>query len=275
MDFLLINDWLNRGYTNYSFKWDHFLLVFLILAFGIWLGFYLRNKDTKTVKIVLYVLWGVSIAVGATFYTLTALACRKGIGGFFEDTLGVILPLHSCFMFVFLFPVAMFVKNKYVKKAASNFLVVVNMIMGFITLFVGCPIPYFSAFSLFGLQTIIYHGIIVIVPFVMLMTRLYEIEKDDIKYGLIAFGILATSIWIFDAITGCDYSIFMMAIHSQSSNSYLKMSIIWFGHLLLFLSILLLRLPHTFLSSLLKVKLSNNARATLIMLQTITQLIYN
>ena len=205
MDFLLINDWLNRGFTNYSFKWDHFLLVFLLLAFGIWLGFFLRNKDIKTVKIVLYVLWGVSIAVGATFYTLVALACRKGIGGFFEDTLGVILPLHSCFMFVFLFPVAMFAKNKYIKKAASNFLVVVNMIMGFITLFVGCPIPYFSAFSFFGLQTIIYHAIIVIVPFVMLLTRLYEIEKEDIKYGLLAFGILATSVWIFDAITGCDY----------------------------------------------------------------------
>ena len=205
MDFLLINDWLNRGYTNYSFKWDHFLLVFLVIAFGVWLGFYLRNKDIKTVKIVLYVLWGVSIAVGATFYTLVALACRKGIGGFFEDTLGVILPLHSCFMFVFLFPVAMFAKNKFIKKAASNFIVVVNMIMGFITLFVGCPIPHFSAFSFFGLQTIIYHGIIVIVPFVMLLTRLYEIEKEDIKYGLLAFGILATSVWIFDAITGCDY----------------------------------------------------------------------
>ena len=205
MDFLLIRDWLNRGYEMYSFKWDHFLLVFLLIAFGIWLGFYLRSKETKTVKTVLYVLWGISVAVGITYYVCVAAACQKNIGGFFEDTLGVILPLHSCFMFVFLFPVAMFVKNKYVKKAALNFLVTVNMIMGFITLFVGCPLPGFSAFSFFGLQTIIYHAIIAIAPFVMLMTRVYEIEKGDIKYGLIAFGILATAVWIFDAITGCDY----------------------------------------------------------------------
>ena len=205
MDFLLINDWLNRGYEMYSYKWDHFLLVFLMIGFGLWLGFFLRNKDKKTITIALVVLWIISLLVGATYYTLVALACRKGIGGFFADTLGVILPLHSCFMFVFLFPVAMFARNKYIKKAASNFLVVVNMIMGFITMFVGCPIPGFSAFSFFGLQTIIYHGIIAIVPFVMLLTRLYEIEKEDIRYGLLAFGILATSVWIFDAITGCDY----------------------------------------------------------------------
>ena len=205
MDFLLIRDWLNRDFEMYSYKWDHFLLVFLFIAFGLWLAFFLRNKDKKTVTIVLVVLWGISILVGATYYTLVALACRKGIGGFFSDTLGVILPLHSCFMFVFLFPVAMFAGNKIIKKAACNFLVVVNMIMGFITLFAGCPIPGFSAFSFFGLQTIIYHAIIAIVPFTMLMTRLYEIEKEDLKYGLLAFGVLAVSVWIFDAITGCDY----------------------------------------------------------------------
>ena len=189
----------------YSFKWDHFLLVFLLIAFGLWLAFYLRNKDAKTVKLAVIILWGISVFVGITYYICVAAACQQNIGGFFSDTLGVILPLHSCFMFVFLFPVAMFVKNKYVKVAANNFLVTVNMIMGFITLFVGCPIPGVSAFSFFGLQTIIYHAIIAIVPFVMLMTRLYEIEKGDIKYGLLAFAILATAVWIFDAITGCDY----------------------------------------------------------------------
>ena len=205
MDSLLSRDWLNRGYEMYSYKWDHFLLVFLLIAFGLWLGFFLRNKNTKTVRMVLIALWTLSVVVGATYYTLVALACRKGIGGFFSDTLGVILPLHSCFMFVFLFPAALFAKNEYVKRSACNFLVVVNMIMGFITLFVGCPIPGFSALSFFGLQTIIYHAIIVIVPFVMLLTRLYEIEKEDIKYGLLSFAILATAVWIFDAITGCDY----------------------------------------------------------------------
>ena len=46
------------------------------------------------------------------------------------------------------------------------------------------------------------------VPLVMVVTGYYDIKIQDIKYGLLAFGILGTTMWIFDAFTGCDYFYF-------------------------------------------------------------------
>ena len=111
-------------------------------------------------------------------------------------------------MFVYVFPFAIFSKNKIIKTAASNFLVIINMILGFITLFVGCPTVGYSALSFEGVQTLLLHVIIVIVPLIMITTNYYDIKKEDLKYGLALFGLLGLTMWIFDAISGCDYFYF-------------------------------------------------------------------
>ena len=80
--------------------------------------------------------------------------------------------------------------------------------MGFITLFVGCPPVGYSALSFSGIQSMVIHVIIVIVPLIMLVTNYYDLQKGDLKYGLALFGILGLSMWIFDAIAGCDYFFF-------------------------------------------------------------------
>jgi len=43
---------------------------------------------------------------------------------------------------------------------------------------------------------------------VMVAAKIYDIKVKDIYYGLALFGILGLSVWIFDAITGCDYFYF-------------------------------------------------------------------
>ena len=203
MDFLLSPDWLNRP-GPYGFKLDHLLSVFILMCLGILLAIFLRKKNQKVVHITLTILWAI-----ATFLEMGYLITRWVIciidpinNPFLIDYM---LPLHSCFMFMFVCPFALFSKNKYLKTASSNFLVVVNMIMGFITLFVGCPAKGYSALSFAGSISIIYHALIVIVPLIMLVTKYYDIQKGDIKFGLILFGVLAFFIWIFDAITKCDY----------------------------------------------------------------------
>ena len=206
MDFFTSRDWLNRE-PPYAFKWDHLLFIFLIIGVAIGLAFLLRKKDKKVVKIVLISLWAFGFAVVIAYYVAIWVMCANDpVNHPFK--LEGDLPLHSCLMFFYVFPVAMFVKNKIVKTAACNFLVVVNMIMGFITLFVGCPPVDKSAFSFTGAQSLIYHGIIVIVPFLMLTTNYYDLKLKDIFYGLGAFGALGTAMWIFDAFSGCDYFYF-------------------------------------------------------------------
>ena len=205
MNFFYQTDWLNRE-PPYAFKWDHFLIIVLFLSLGVLLAFFLRKKDKKIVKNVLISIWAFYILLQVVYY---ALIYGRSIAhpDQYPFNIRTMLPLHSCLMFMYVFPFAMFSKNEIIKKAASNFLVIVNMIMGFITLFVGCPGSN-SALSFFGLQTLAYHSIDVIVPLIMLITGFYEIKKNDVFYGLIVFAILAVSVWVFDAIAGCDYFYF-------------------------------------------------------------------
>ena len=206
IDFIENTDWLNRE-PPYAFKWDHLLLIFLFVGIGVLVGFLLRNKQRKTITIVLVSLWGFYVAL-ELFYYIYIYVRSAQYPGMFPFDKETMLPLHSCLMFMYIFPFAIFSKNRIIKTAVNNYLVIVNMIMGFITLFVGCPASGCSALSFFGLQTIIYHSIDVIVPLIMLITRYYDLKKNDVYYGLVLFGILALTIWIFDAIAGCDYFYF-------------------------------------------------------------------
>ena len=207
MDFFTSKDWLNRGLDSYAFQWDHILFILVIIAVGVFLSLFLRKKSKKTIKIVLITLWAIGLALEISYYTYQYIMCATDPTNH-PFRLDSKLPLHSCLMFFYLFPVAMFAKNKTIQLAARNFLVIVNMIMGFITLFVGCPSAGTSALSFDGVQILTYHGIIVIVPLIMVVTNYYDIQKNDWKYGLALFGILGTIIWIFDAIAGCDYFFF-------------------------------------------------------------------
>ena len=202
MDIFYKTDWLNRE-PPYAFTWDHLLFIALFILIGVLLAFLLRRKDGKIVKNVLISLWIFYIVLQIFYYGLIYARVIKNPTEYpFE--IRKMLPLHSCLMFMYVFPFAIFSKNEIVKRAASSFLVIVNMIMGFITLFVGCP-GECSALSFFGLQTLLYHSLDVIIPLIMLVTGYYDIKKKDVFSGLIVFSILAFVIWTFDAIMGCDY----------------------------------------------------------------------
>ena len=207
MDFFTKPDWFNRPGPTYAFKIDHILFVVISLLIGVGLCFLLRKREKKTIKIVLISLWAFAVAVEVFYYGATYIMCIANPEKY-PFSLEGMLPFHSCLMFLYVFPFAIFSKNRIVKTAASNFLVVINMIIGFITLFVGCPPVGSSTFSFPGLQSLILHVIIVIVPLIMVATKYYDIQIKDLKYGLALFGILSVIMWTFDAITGCDYFYF-------------------------------------------------------------------
>ena len=206
MDFFDAKDWLHRN-PPYAFQWDHLLFVILGLAVGVFLAFFLKNKDKKVTKIVLVSLWAFATLVVTAYYICLYILCGVDPVGH-PFAIDQMLPFHSCLMFMYVFPVAMFVRNPMIKKMANNFLVVINMIIGFITLFVGCPPAGSSALSFNGIQSMIIHVTIVIVPLIMLVTNYYDIQKGDLIYGLLLFAILSVTMWTFDALTGCDYFFF-------------------------------------------------------------------
>ena len=205
MNFFESHDWLNRPGPTYAFKLDHILFVVIGLLIGVGLCFFLRKKEKKTIKIVLIAIWAFAVAIELFYYGYLYISCINGSKIFDIEKM---LPFHSCLMFLYVFPVAMFCKNQIIKTAACNFLVVINMIIGFITLFVGCPPVGDSALSFPGFQSLVLHLIIVIVPLLMVVTGIYDIQLKDIRLGLLAFATLGLTMWIFDAITGCDYFYF-------------------------------------------------------------------
>ena len=207
MDFFLSHDWLNRERPSYAFKLDHILFVVIGLLIGVFLFFFLRKQDKKVIKITLVSIWALAVAVEILYYAVTYAYCIKDPVTY-PFNIETMLPFHSCLMFLYIFPVAIFAKNRVIKTAACNFLVVINMIIGFITLFVGCPPVGHSALSFPGFQSLLEHIIIVIVPLIMVATNYYDLKKKDLLYGLALFGILSVVMWTFDAITGCDYFYF-------------------------------------------------------------------
>lgn len=207
MDFFTSTDWLNRPGPKYAFKLDHILFIVIAMVIGVVLCFLLRKKDKKIIKTVLISLWALAVIVELFYYIVTYVLCITDPENH-PFVLETMLPLHSCLMFLYVFPFAIFSKNKIIKLSATNFLVIINMIIGFITLFVGCPPVGHSALSFMGFQSLLEHSIIVIVPLIMVATNYYDIQLKDFKYGLALFGILSVIVWTFDAITGCDYFYF-------------------------------------------------------------------
>lgn len=205
MKFFYDPDWFDRP-GPWAFTLEHLLFIALTVVVGILISLLLRKKDKKTIKIVLISLWAFVVALEV--FKWNVIYTRVFIDPTYPYDIETMLPLHSCSMFMYVFPFAIFSKNEKIKKAASNFLVTVNMIMGFITLFVGFAGKHASLFSFFGMHTLIYHAIIFIVPLIMVITNYYYVQKEDIKYGLVLFGLLTLVVLAFDSITGCDYMYF-------------------------------------------------------------------
>ena len=207
MDFFFSPDWLNREGPKYAFKLDHILFVALGLLIGVLLCFLLRKKDKKVIKITCISIWALAVLIELLYYGVNYAMCIVDPSNYHFD-IKTMLPFHSCLMFLYVFPVAIFSKNRIIKTACFNFLVVINMIIGFITLFVGCPPVGYSALSFAGVQSLVEHLIIVIVPLILVTTGYYDLQKKDLLFGLALFGILSVVMWTFDAITGCDYFYF-------------------------------------------------------------------
>ena len=207
MDFFTSPDWLNRPGPNYAFQLDHILFIVISMLIGAGLCFLLHGKEKKTIKTVLISLWALAIAIELVYYGYLYTMCIVDPAKH-PFNIEYMLPFHSCLMFLYVFPFAIFSKNKIIQTAASNFLVIINMIIGFITLFVGCPGTGCSALSFNGFQSLALHAIIVITPMIMVATNYYDIQIGDLKYGLALFGILSLAMWIFDACSGCDYFYF-------------------------------------------------------------------
>ena len=202
MNFFYDPDWFNRP-GPWAYTLEHFMFIIFTVIIAVILCIFIRKWSPKTVKILLISLWGFTVFMD--IFKWSVIYTRVFTDSSYPFDIETMLPLHSCSMFMYICPLAFFLKDGRMKTAACSFLVCVNMIMGFITMFVGFGGKNSSVFSFFGFHTLLYHALIFITPLLMVVSGYYKLNKKDIIYGLILFGALALATWIFDEITGCDY----------------------------------------------------------------------
>ena len=119
MDFFTTHDWLNRPGPSYAFKLDHILFVVIGLLIGVGLCFLLRKKDQKVVRITLISIWAFAVLIELIYYGVTYAICAIDPVNH-PFVLEKMLPFHSCLMFLYVFPVAMFCNLRIAALLAGN-----------------------------------------------------------------------------------------------------------------------------------------------------------
>jgi len=202
MGFFQNNDWLGRP-GPYFYNLEHIIFIIVALALCIVIPLLLRKKSEKTIKIILISLWAFMLALDLTKYIQNWVG--HALNGEAFSLTGYDLPLYTCSLILYTFPVAIFSKNDYIKRAATNFMCTILMFSGLINFFLSFVLMDFSLFSFIGLHTMLYHGLMLLIPMIMLITGYYKPRWKDAYLGLIACAVFAIPIYILDACTGLDY----------------------------------------------------------------------
>lgn len=203
-NFFSTRDWLGRTDESFLFNFEHIAFIVMAFIIGIVLPLILRKAKVsrKTVHIVLICLWASCVVWDLVKWLWGMIPVFKGIEGF---NVASGMPFHTCSVFMFVAPFALFAKGK-VRTAASSFLTELSLITGFVSLILSfAMMNCYSVFSFYGLHTMVYHSILYIMPMTMLITGYYKPQKKDFLYGFVAFLVVFVIIFTFNNIYHTDY----------------------------------------------------------------------
>lgn len=202
MDFINISDWFGRE-GPFLYAPEYLCFFALVALMAIILPVWLRKKSPKTVRNVLIALW-----IFATVYDII----RWSAGWIdtainqSEFSIGAHLPLHTCSTVWYIFPLAVFPKNEKLREAAASFLCTINLFGGIVGMTLGTAMmSCYSLFSFYGMEFMIYHAIVVIIPIIMMGTGFYRPEGNGYLKGFYVFLAIAIPVFIFNNIFAVDY----------------------------------------------------------------------
>ncbi|MBR5773985.1 MAG: YwaF family protein [Clostridia bacterium] len=202
--FFSTRDWFGRTDESFLFNTEH--IAFIVIAFivGIALPLILRKArvSQKTIHRVLVGLWLSCVIWDLVKWLWGMIPVFKGIESF---NVASGMPFHTCSVYMFVAPFALFARGK-VRTAASSFLTELSLITGFVSLILSfAMMNCYSVFSFYGMHTMVYHSILYIMPMTMLITGYYKPQKKDFLYGFAAFMVVFAVIFTFDNIYKTDY----------------------------------------------------------------------
>ena len=203
--FFSARDWFGRTDESFLFNFEH--ITFIVVAFivGIVLPLLMRRAGAsrRTVHRVLVGLWLACVIWDVVKWLWGMIPVFKGLESF---NVASGMPFHTCSVFMFVAPFALFAKKPAIRTAASSFLTELSLITGFVSLILSfAMMNCYSVFSFYGLHTMVYHSILYVMPMAMLITGYYKPKKWDFMRGFAAFMIVFAIIFTFDNIYKTDY----------------------------------------------------------------------
>lgn len=203
-NFFSARDWFGRTDESFLFNFEHIAFIVGAFIIGIVLPLILRKAKVsrKTVHVLLISLWVATVVWDLVKWLWGMIPVFKGIESF---NVASGMPFHTCSVYMFVAPFALFARGK-VRTAASSFLTELSLITGFVSLILSfAMMNCYSVFSFYGLHTMVYHSILYTMPMTMLITGYYKPQKRDYLYGFAAFMVVFAVIFTFDNIYKTDY----------------------------------------------------------------------
>ena len=197
------SDWQNRNLDSYLFNYEY--LIFWALAFtGLAVAaILLRRCKRETVHKVLICIWAFAL-----FYDVAKWIISWSATAMFEQEFSMFagLPLHTCSSYWYIAPLALFVKNKKLKRALCNYQCTILLWGGLMgMLLCVAMMQCYSFTSYYGSQIQIYHLMILATSVIMLSTGYYKPKKYDFLLGFAVFAVIAFPVFVFNNIFETDY----------------------------------------------------------------------
>ena len=198
MNFFENPDWLGRP-GPFAYNLEYIVFMVLAIVFTFILPILLKKKDTKTVKLVLIVLWGVAVFLDLLKYGYSLI---NNLINHSLTLANLDVPLWTCSMFLYLMPFVLFCKNQKVQRACSAFICTISLFAGLVNFAVPAEE---SLFSFYGLHKMLYHYMLLLTQAVMLGTGFVKLNIKDLLPSMLVLIIFAIPVYVFDAISKQDY----------------------------------------------------------------------
>ncbi|MDE7439876.1 MAG: YwaF family protein [Clostridia bacterium] len=174
-----------------------YIVWYALFAIALCVGIYFlrKRKSDEATKIVLMVLWTVTVALDVM--KLTVNIC---IGFNIRNA----IPLYICSLFMYIMPLAIWGKGVF-KRIGCAIVCSIGLFGAIGNYVVPSIVVNHSLFSFFGFHTTLYHSILLAAPLIILCTGYYKFKFKDYGFTYLGFFISTIPALIFNFIAKTDY----------------------------------------------------------------------
>ena len=201
MNWFTTNDLLKRD-GPFTLAADY-IVWYVVVAILVCVGIYFLNKykTEKRIKIVLIVLWAITVVAD-----FVKLIVNIYDGGF---NIHSDLPLYICSLFMYIMPVAIWGKGIF-KTIGMTYICTLGLFGAIANYAVPSVTESYSIFSFYGFHTTLFHTVLFVTPLVILCTGYFKFALNFKEFGwqILSFIVVTVPVIIFNYITDSNYMYF-------------------------------------------------------------------